>query len=78
MIINITITIIPGHELDLKLYAVKGEGRDHAKFSPVSTAFYRLMPEIVIKNTVCGERAERLQNCFSPGKNSCLAYLSLD
>lgn len=25
----------PGHELDLKLVAVKGIGRDHAKFSPV-------------------------------------------
>lgn len=25
----------PGHELDLKLIAVKSCGRDHAKFSPV-------------------------------------------
>lgn len=25
----------PGHELDLKLVAVKSSGRDHAKFSPV-------------------------------------------
>lgn len=25
----------PGHELDLQLVAVKGIGRDHAKFSPV-------------------------------------------
>lgn len=25
----------PGHELDIKLHAVKGTGRDHAKFSPV-------------------------------------------
>ena len=25
----------PGHENDAKLYAVKGVGRDHAKFSPV-------------------------------------------
>lgn len=25
----------PGHELDLTLVAVKGIGRDHAKFSPV-------------------------------------------
>ena len=25
----------PGHEIDLKLHAVKGIGRDHAKFSPV-------------------------------------------
>lgn len=27
----------PGHELDLKLIAVKGIGQDHAKFSPVGT-----------------------------------------
>lgn len=25
----------PGHEIDVKLVAVKGVGRDHAKFSPV-------------------------------------------
>lgn len=25
----------PGHELDLKLHAVKSCGKDHAKFSPV-------------------------------------------
>lgn len=25
----------PGHELDLHLVAVKGIGKDHAKFSPV-------------------------------------------
>jgi DNA-directed RNA polymerases I and III subunit RPAC1 len=25
----------PGHELDLQLVAVKGIGKDHAKFSPV-------------------------------------------
>lgn len=34
----------PGHELDLKLIAVKGIGSDHAKFSPVGkehqTKFY--------------------------------------
>lgn len=29
----------PGHELDLKLVAVKGIGRDHAKFSPVGKFF---------------------------------------
>ena len=45
----------------------QGIGRDHAKFSPVATAFYRLMPEIVIKKPVRGEAATRLQKCFSPG-----------
>jgi len=57
----------PGHEMDMKLYAVKGIGRDHAKFSPVATAFYRLMPSIKIIKDVEGEAASRLQKCFSPG-----------
>lgn len=57
----------PGHELDLKLIAVKGIGKDHAKFSPVATAFYRMLPDIKILREVEGEAAEILQQCFSPG-----------
>lgn len=57
----------PGHELDIKLLAVKGIGKDHAKFSPVSTATYRLLPEITMKQKVTGEDAKTLQSCFSPG-----------
>ncbi|XP_017776328.1 PREDICTED: DNA-directed RNA polymerases I and III subunit RPAC1 [Nicrophorus vespilloides] len=57
----------PGHEIDLQMFAVKGTGRDHAKFSPVATAFYRLLPDIKLTRTVEGEQAERLQKCFSPG-----------
>ncbi len=57
----------PGHELDLKLYAVKGIGRDHAKFSPVATAYYRLLPEVRLLKPIVGEAAKRLQSCFSPG-----------
>ncbi|CAG9764790.1 unnamed protein product [Ceutorhynchus assimilis] len=57
----------PGHEMDLKLFASKSNGKDHAKFSPVATAFYRLLPEIKIVKQVEGEAAYRLQKCFSPG-----------
>jgi len=57
----------PGHEIDMKLIAMKGIGRDHAKFSPVATAFYRLLPDIKLVREVEGEAAERLQKCFSPG-----------
>lgn len=42
-------------------------GKDHAKFSPVATASYRLLPEIILLEPVEGEKAERLKNCFSPG-----------
>ncbi|XP_059618611.1 DNA-directed RNA polymerases I and III subunit RPAC1 [Phlebotomus argentipes] len=57
----------PGHELDLKLVAVKGIGQDHAKFSPVATAYYRLLPEIKLNRTVSGCDARLLKQCFSPG-----------
>ena len=48
-------------------HAVKGIGKDHAKFSPVSTASYRLLPEIRLLRPVEGADAERLRDCFSPG-----------
>ncbi|XP_051159021.1 DNA-directed RNA polymerases I and III subunit RPAC1-like [Leptopilina boulardi] len=57
----------PGHEMHIYMHAVKGIGRDHAKFSPVSTAFYRLLPRITILKSVKDEKAEKLKNCFSPG-----------
>ncbi|RZF33883.1 hypothetical protein LSTR_LSTR009907 [Laodelphax striatellus] len=57
----------PGHEIDVKMLAVKGIGQDHAKFSPVATATYRLLPQIELVTDVEGEQAVRLQSCFSPG-----------
>ena len=57
----------PGQELDLVMHCVKGVGKDHAKFSPVATASYRLLPEITLLEMVDGEKAERLKRCFSRG-----------
>ncbi|CAD5224218.1 unnamed protein product [Bursaphelenchus okinawaensis] len=57
----------PGQEVEARCHCVKGIGRDHAKFSPVCTATYRLLPEIILKSEVTGEKAERLQTCFSKG-----------
>lgn len=57
----------PGHELVLKMLAVKGIGKDHAKFSPVSCASYRLLPDIRMNREVTGREAILLQKCFSPG-----------
>ena len=36
----------PGQELDLELKCEKGLGKDHAKWSPVATASYRLLPDV--------------------------------
>ncbi|KAK0047233.1 DNA-directed RNA polymerases I and III subunit RPAC1 [Biomphalaria pfeifferi] len=60
-------TMRPGHELDLELFCVKGLGKDHAKFSPVATASYRLLPEIHLIREFYDDQAEKLQKCFSPG-----------
>ncbi|XP_058954480.2 DNA-directed RNA polymerases I and III subunit RPAC1 isoform X2 [Pocillopora verrucosa] len=57
----------PGQELDLKMHAVKGIGKDHAKFSPVATASYRLLPEITIVKPCEDELADKLAQCFSEG-----------
>ncbi|KAM0733036.1 DNA-directed RNA polymerases I and III subunit RPAC1 [Formica fusca] len=56
----------PGHEIHAFMYAIKGIGKDHAKFSPVAPARYRLMPVIELTKPVRNEDADLLQSCFSP------------
>ncbi|TYH58375.1 hypothetical protein ES332_D08G149400v1 [Gossypium tomentosum] len=36
----------PGQEIELEAHAVKGIGKTHAKWSPVATAWYRMLPEL--------------------------------
>jgi len=57
----------PGQVIELECHARKGVGKDHAKFSPVATASYRLMPHITIVKPVYDELAEELVNWFEPG-----------
>lgn len=54
----------PGQEIEVELVCVKGIGKTHTKWSPVSTAFYRLLPEVSIVNEIKGQRAHKLkQTC---------------
>lgn len=39
---------------------VQGVGEDHAKWSPVATAWYRFMPEVVLLRSVKGSEAKEL------------------
>ena len=57
----------PGQEIDLVAYCVLGVGSDHAKFSPVATASYRLMPVIDILEPIRGDLAAKFQKCFPSG-----------
>jgi len=45
----------------------KGVGSDHAKFSPVATASYRLLPTITITKPILGADAEKFAKCFPKG-----------
>jgi len=50
----------PGQCIDIDCYCEKNIGKEHAKWSPVSTASYRLMPEISFKQPVLDEQADAL------------------
>ncbi|KAL2019825.1 hypothetical protein VTK56DRAFT_9176 [Thermocarpiscus australiensis] len=57
----------PGQEISLSMHMHKGVGSDHAKFSPVATASYRLMPVITIERPILGKDAEKFARCFPRG-----------
>ncbi|OBZ65907.1 DNA-directed RNA polymerases I and III subunit RPAC1 [Grifola frondosa] len=59
----------PGQEIDMELHGIKGVGKDHAKWSPVATASYRLHPLILLNPSkpVPAHLATKFTNCFSTG-----------
>jgi DNA-directed RNA polymerase I and III subunit RPAC1 len=57
----------PGQVIELEAHARVGTGKDHAKFSPVSTASYRLLPHVVLKEPVYDEVAKELAHVYEPG-----------
>eukprot|EP00126_Sphaerothecum_destruens_P015757 Sdes_comp9797_c0_seq1m1330 len=57
----------PGQEIECELHCEKGIGKEHIKWSPVGTASYRLLPEIILKRDFYDEEAHQLEKCFSPG-----------
>jgi DNA-directed RNA polymerases I and III subunit RPAC1 len=57
----------PGQEIQCLMHMHKGIGADHAKFSPVCTASYRLMPAITITKPILGNDAAKFQECFADG-----------
>lgn len=52
----------PGQEIDMDIEATKNIGREHAKWSPVCTAAYRMLPEIALRKKLSGEAARTLVN----------------
>jgi DNA-directed RNA polymerases I and III subunit RPAC1 len=54
--------LAPGQQVDLFMVAHKGVGKDHAKFSPVCTATYRMLPSVTLsrEEPFCGDEAVNL------------------
>ena len=50
----------PGQSIEFEAHCRKGEGKDHAKFSPVATVSYRLLPSISFPDKVRGKEAKAL------------------
>lgn len=50
----------PGQSIAFEAHCRKSIGQDHAKFSPVSTASYRLMPSIHLSENILKEEAQNL------------------
>jgi DNA-directed RNA polymerases I and III subunit RPAC1 len=51
----------PGQQIEFEAHAWKGIGKDHAKFSPVATASYRLLPHVSMAEPVVGDEARELK-----------------
>jgi len=54
--------LAPGQRIDLDAMAVLGRGETHAKWSPVATAFYRILPVVEIVKPIRGSDAKRLRD----------------
>lgn len=50
----------PGQQIHVEMDATKNIGQEHAKWSPVATASYRMLPEVALKSRVVGSEAQQL------------------
>jgi DNA-directed RNA polymerase alpha subunit len=60
--------------IELEAHAVKGVGKVHAKWSPVATAWYRMLPEVKLFHYGISNKKtmNKCINCLSP--NTILYY----
>ena len=51
----------------MELFCEKGIGKTHAKWSPVCTAYYRLVPDIKFNKDILGDDAKQLKSLCPTG-----------
>lgn len=56
-----------GQEIECECFCEKGIGKEHAKWSPVCTAFYRLLPDVRLTQDILGQEAEVLKEVCPMG-----------
>jgi DNA-directed RNA polymerases I and III subunit RPAC1 len=56
----------PGQEIEMDLICEKGVGKTHAKWQPVCTAYYRLLPDIQLEK-INGQDAKDLKKLCPMG-----------
>jgi len=56
----VIVKLRPGQSVEAELHVTKGIGNTHAKWSPVCTASYRLLPDITFTQPIEGKLAEEL------------------
>ena len=62
--------LVPGQEIELEAHCMKSIGADHAKFSPVGTCWYRLVPTVYFKKPIVGADAKIfMSECSDPIPN---------
>lgn len=50
--------MVAGQEIELEAHCVKGQGKEHAKWSPVGTAWYRMVPKVEFLTPIVGADAD--------------------
>jgi DNA-directed RNA polymerase I and III subunit RPAC1 len=54
----------PNQRIELEARCIKGIGKEHAKWSPVATAYYAMLPQVELLQEIRDEEARRLvQKC---------------
>jgi len=63
----------PGQEIEVVCKCEKGFGKEHTKWTPLCTAIYRLVPEIVLTKPITGADAQRLKKIMEKERTAALA-----